>query len=103
MEKSKWLKTMRLKKGLTQKELAKKIGLSVFTIQNIEQGQRKGSESTWEKILNFFERGESPKISYDSEEEKPITDDELYRDEELLSTTLGDALKLFERQNSIIK
>jgi len=36
-------------------------------------------------------------------EEKPITDDELYRDEELLSTTLGDALKLFERQNSIIK
>ena len=55
MEKSKWLKTMRLKKGLTQKELAKKIGLSVFTIQNIEQGQRKGSPVTWEKILNFFE------------------------------------------------
>lgn len=56
MEKSKWLKTMRLKKGLTQKELAEKTGLSIFTIANIEQGQRKGSELTWEKILNFFER-----------------------------------------------
>ena len=50
-----WLKNMRLKKGLTQKELAEKIGLSVFAIQNIEQGQRKGSELTWKKILDFFE------------------------------------------------
>ena len=56
MEKSKWLKTMRLKKGLTQKELAKKTGLSIFTIANIEQGQRKGSPATWEKILNFFKK-----------------------------------------------
>ena len=56
MEKSKWLKTMRLKKGLTQKELAKKTGLSIFTIANIEQGQRKGSELTWKKILDFFEK-----------------------------------------------
>lgn len=55
MEKSKWLKTMRLKKGLTQKKLAEKTGLSIFTIANIEQGQRKGSESTWEKIYNFFD------------------------------------------------
>jgi len=64
----KWLKNKRIEKGLTQKELAEKTGLSVFTIQNIEQGSRKGSELTWEKIYNFFERGENPKISYDSEE-----------------------------------
>jgi transcriptional regulator with XRE-family HTH domain len=51
-----WLKTMRFKKRLTQKELAEKTGLSVFTIQNIEQGQRKGSPATWKKILDFFEK-----------------------------------------------
>ncbi len=138
---SDWLKKMRLKKGLTQKELAEKTGLTIFTIQNIEQGSRKGSSATWEKILNFFERGESPKISYDSEElieelkedirefgedypcwifykevdgrlvftnydfdveEDPIKLDELLPDEHLLKTTLGDALKLFEKQNSIL-
>lgn len=56
MEKSKWLKTMRLKKGLTQKELAEKTGISIHTIANIEQGQRKGSKETWKKILDFFEK-----------------------------------------------
>lgn len=138
MEKSKWLKTMRLKKGLTQKELAEKTGLSIFTIANIEQGQRKGSELTWEKLLNFFENDSN--VSYDSDdlieeikadieefgedeecyifyketkyglfftnydfdvEEDPIKKDELLPDEHLLKTTLGDALKLFERQNKI--
>lgn len=139
MEKSKWLKTMRLKKGLTQKELAEKTGLSIFTIANIEQGQRKGSEITWEKLLNFFENDSN--VSYDSDdlieeikadieefgedeecyifyketkyglfftnydfdvEEDPIKKDELLPDEHLLKTTLGDALKLFEKQNKIL-
>jgi transcriptional regulator with XRE-family HTH domain len=136
-----WLKTMRLKKGLTQKELAEKTGLTIFTIQNIEQGSRKGSPATWEKILNFFERGESPKISYDSEElieeikedieefgedyecyvfykekdgkliftnydfdveEDQVQPEELLPNEYLLKTNLGDALKLFEKQNEIL-
>lgn len=141
MKTANWLKNMRLKKGLTQKELAEKTGLTVFTIQNIEQGSRKGSPATWEKIYNFFERGESPKISYDSEElieelkedilefgencechifykevdgrlvftnydfdveEDQIQPEELLPDEHLLKTTLGDALKLFEKQNEIL-
>ena len=137
-----WLKKMRLKKGLTQKELAEKTGLTIFTIQNIEQGSRKGSPATWEKILAFFENnGLTPKISHDSEElieelkedifefgedyecyvfykekdgrlvftnydfdteEDPIKPDELLLDEHLLKTTLGDALKLFEKQNEIL-
>jgi transcriptional regulator with XRE-family HTH domain len=53
---SEWLKKMRLKKGLTQKELAEKTGISIHTIANIEQKQRKGSKLTWKKILNFFEK-----------------------------------------------
>ena len=51
-----WLKKMRLKKGLTQKKLAEKTGISIHTIANIEQGQRKGSPATWKKILNFFKK-----------------------------------------------
>ena len=33
-----WLKEQRLKKGLTQVELAKKIGVSEITIYNAERG-----------------------------------------------------------------
>lgn len=133
-----WLKKMRLQKGLTQQELANKTGLTKFTIENIEQGRRKGSELTWEKLLNFFENDSN--VSYDSDdlikeikadieefgedeecfifyketkyglfftnydfdvEEEPIKEDELEAREYLLKTTLGDALKLFERQNKI--
>lgn len=48
-----WLKQSRIKYNLTQQELSIRTGLSVHTIQNIEQGQRKGSKETL-KILNDF-------------------------------------------------
>lgn len=49
-----WLKEKRNESKLTQRELADKIGLSPFTIEQIEQGKRLGSTKTWEKIEKFF-------------------------------------------------
>ncbi len=55
MEKNKdWLITVRKQKNMTQKELAEMLGLTVNTISHIEQGQRIGSDSTWNKIFEFF-------------------------------------------------
>lgn len=48
-----WLKELRTSKGLNQKELAKETGLTISTIQNIEQNKRKGSKQTL-KILNDY-------------------------------------------------
>lgn len=48
-----WLKELREKNNFTQKELAIRTGLTTSTIQNIEQGKRKGSAETL-KILNDF-------------------------------------------------
>ena len=50
-----WLIENRKAVGLTQQELAMKIGLSVGSLQNIEQGKRTGSVETWEKIHEVLE------------------------------------------------
>jgi len=44
--------------GLTQRELAEKAGLSVFTIMQLEQGARGGAEETWLKLEAVFEGGQ---------------------------------------------
>ena len=44
--------------GLTQRELAEKAGLSVFTVMQLEQGVRKGADETWEKLEAVFEGGQ---------------------------------------------
>ncbi|MCM1052436.1 MAG: helix-turn-helix transcriptional regulator [Ruminococcus sp.] len=69
MRTAEWLKNKRVQYSLTQAQLAKAIGVSSYTITNIEQGQRMGSAETWEKIENYF-NGETPtkKISYESTE-----------------------------------
>lgn len=59
------LKEIRTKLKLSQQEFADKVGISIFSVQNIEQGQRKGSAETWNKIQNFLNKGN---ISYDSED-----------------------------------
>lgn len=66
MKTKEWLKKQRKLSGITQKELAEKIGTSPFTIEQIEQGRRLGSADTWDKIENYFENGVS--VSYESEE-----------------------------------
>lgn len=43
--------------GLTQRELAEKAGLSVYTVQQIEQGVRGGAEETWVKLETVLEGG----------------------------------------------
>lgn len=43
--------------GLTQRELAEKAGLSVYTVQQIEQGVRGGAEETWVKLEAVLEGG----------------------------------------------
>lgn len=68
MRTAEWLKNQRVKHSLTQSQLANKIGISKFAIENIEQGRRMGSAETWEKIENYFENGETVKLSYDSSE-----------------------------------
>lgn len=60
-----WLKKLRTSKNMTQKELAKKTGINIFTIQNIEQGNRKGSEETLKTLKEYFENED---FSYDSDE-----------------------------------
>lgn len=49
-----WLKNLREKYSLTQKELAIRTGVNIFTIQNIEQGRRRGSKETIKKLKDFF-------------------------------------------------
>ena len=63
---SAWLKAARREKGLTQKELASKIGISVNALSNIEQGQRIGSDETWNKIADFFGEKEYMKVSIET-------------------------------------
>lgn len=65
-----WLIKKRKEKGLTQKELAVKLGISAYTIENIEQGKRLGSINTWSKIEDYFleEKEADIKTSYDSSE-----------------------------------
>ncbi|MBQ3436295.1 MAG: Fic family protein [Bacilli bacterium] len=54
MKDKKWLKDMRIKHNLTQEKLAINTGLSKYTIENIEQGKRKGDKKTWDAIEKYF-------------------------------------------------
>lgn len=64
MRTKEWLVNVRKLNKLSQEQLAKKIGVSPFTIMQIEQGRRFGSADTWSKIESFFEDSE---ISYQYE------------------------------------
>lgn len=55
MRTKEWLIEMREKYNITQQELANAIGLTKYTISNIEQNQRKGSDDTWNKIEEYFD------------------------------------------------
>ena len=70
MRTKEWLKQKRSQLGITQKELAEKIGLTSSAIELIEQGRRLGSVDTWERIENFFSNyfGPGPRLSYNSDD-----------------------------------
>lgn len=42
--------TLRLKRGLTKKELSKRTGLSIPTISDMENGTRLGTVESWKAI-----------------------------------------------------
>jgi transcriptional regulator with XRE-family HTH domain len=44
----------RAKHGMTQHELAERLGISVRTLQSIEQGVRRGDIETWDKLEELF-------------------------------------------------
>lgn len=67
MRTKEWLIKKRNEKGLTRQQLADKIGLSKYAIENIEQGRRFGSVETWTKIEGFFDDVGDTKISYNSD------------------------------------
>lgn len=48
------LKELRLKKGLTQKEIAEEFGIKQPNYQQWESGKRKPSSETLEKFADFF-------------------------------------------------
>lgn len=56
----KWLINTRKKNRLTQKELSLETGISINAIRNIEQGQRFGSNETWEKIYKVLGNPNDP-------------------------------------------
>lgn len=72
MRTKEWLIEKREEFGLTQREVANAIGLTEFSIQNIEQGRRKGSDDTWDKLEEFFAYKENVKNG-------TIKSDKLYR------------------------
>lgn len=49
------IKELRLKKGLSQDELAKKIGVSNQVISFYENGKRKPKEETWKKLAKYLD------------------------------------------------
>lgn len=49
------IKNLRLKKDLTQKELAKETGISENTIYNYENGKTNPTKNNWIKVTNFLE------------------------------------------------
>ena len=61
-----WLIEARRSAGLTQQQLANKIGVGVPTIAKIEQGQRIGSLGTWEKINSVL--GDNISTSYNCDD-----------------------------------
>ena len=70
MRTKEWLKKMREKFGLSQKQLSEESGVNKLTIENLEQGRRKGSEETWQAIEEYFKKKDEGifKLSYDCED-----------------------------------
>lgn len=48
------LKVFRVKRNLTQEEIAKKIGFARATYTSIERGERHGRNSFWKELQKAF-------------------------------------------------
>lgn len=48
------LKSMRISREMTQKQIAEELGISLRFYQHIEAGTRKGNIELWDKIEDIF-------------------------------------------------
>lgn len=48
------LQQYRIKRGLTQKDIADYLGIAVNSYQRLEYGTRNGSIPIWDKLEDFF-------------------------------------------------
>lgn len=48
------LKAARIEKGMTQQQVADKIGISLIHYQKIEEGSRTGSFDIWDNLEDLF-------------------------------------------------
>jgi len=51
------IKTIRLKFGFTQEDLARKLGLALSTVSKWEQGVSSPSRLAWEKLEKLMKKG----------------------------------------------
>ena len=51
---NKELKKLRVDFGVSQKEVAQALGMSISTYSLIESGKRRGSAVSWKKIKEYF-------------------------------------------------
>ena len=63
---------MRNKFNISQKKLSEETGINKFTIENIEQEKRKGSEKTWKIIEDYFKNKDNQIISFSVDSEDLI-------------------------------
>ena len=78
MRTKEWLKKTREKFHLSQKKMSEESGINKFTIENIEQGRRKGTDETWKLIEEYFKTKEKGIYSFSVECEDLI--DEIKED-----------------------
>lgn len=99
-----WLKQKRQATKISQQSLADATGLSPFTIQQIEQGKRKGSNETWTAIEAYF--ATSHKLDKTIKKNiKKIDDNDImmsYNSDELIDELLEDIEEFGPQEKCIL-
>ena len=56
------LKEARQKAGMTQKEVAEKLGIHERYYKSLESGERRGSIEYWDALEDLFDRSEERRV-----------------------------------------
>ena len=86
------LAEIRKEKGLSQKQMAEKLGIDVTLVSHIERGTRPMSKTVEEKLIAFIEETKDIKVSENKTEEKAS---------ENLETKITDVIETLETTTSI--